>query len=116
MSLLFACPSCYGAQGTWLDQGRAVNDPDWLYNATDRPGVARFEPRPYWQLDDYARSGSAADPAKVPPGAVVFQGVYAIRESFVPFYHPPRHCPRLSLDPRANEASLPVLHRYIREV
>jgi hypothetical protein len=86
--------------------------PERVFAATERAGIRRFEPRPFWQLDDYARSGSAADPAKIPPGAVVFRGVYATREAFVPFYYPPRHCPRLSLDPAANAACLPVLGRY----
>jgi hypothetical protein len=84
-----------------------------VYLATARGGIARFEPRPFWRSDDYSRSGSAVDPAKVPPGAVVFQGVYATRKSFVPFYYPPRHCPRLSLDPRENQASLSVLRRLV---
>ena len=86
--------------------------PELVFAATGRAGVTRFDPRPFWQLDHYARSGSAADPAKVPAGAVLFSGVYATREAFVPFYYPPRDSPRLSLDPRTSPACLPVLGRY----
>jgi uncharacterized protein DUF6886 len=90
-----------------------MTEVEWVYLATGRGGVSRFEPRPFWRSDDYSRSGSAVDPGKVPTGAIVFHGVYATRESFVPFYFPPRHCPRLSLDPRENQASLSVLRRHV---
>ena len=83
-----------------------------VYKVTDRAGVTHFEPRPFWQLNNFARSGSAIDPARIPPGAEVVQGVYATRESFIPFYFAPRHCPRFSIDPWANTASLPLLRRW----
>jgi hypothetical protein len=87
--------------------------PRHVYKASERSGVTRFEPRPFWATADFARSGSAVDPAKVPPGATVFRGVYASRESFIPFYFAPRHCPRFSIDPWANEPSVPVLERWL---
>ena len=87
--------------------------PEFVYKASDRAGVTAFEPRPFWATENYARSGSAADPAKVPPGATLFRGVYATRASFVPFYFAPRDRPRFSIDPWANEPSVPVLERWI---
>src|SRR6476619_2422791 len=89
-----------------------VAHPDGVYKATERAGVRRFEPRPFWRLDDFARSGSAADPAKVPAGATVFHGVYATRGSFVPFYFAPRRVPRFSIDPEVHPAGRPVLERW----
>jgi hypothetical protein len=83
-----------------------------VYKVTERAGVTLFEPRPFWQLNNYARSGSAADPSKVPPGAEIVHGVYATRGSFIPFYFAPRHCPRFSIDPRAEENALPVLQSW----
>lgn len=83
--------------------------PDFVYKASDRTGLTKFEPRPFWAADNFARSGAAADPAKVPPGATHFHGVYATRESFVPFYFAPRDCPRFSIRAWANEPSVPVL-------
>jgi len=87
--------------------------PQRVFKATERPGVTSFEPRPFWHLNGSARSGSAADPAKVPPDADVVHGMYATRDSFVPFFFPPRHCPRFSIDPAANEAAVPVLVRTL---
>ena len=87
--------------------------PARLFKASERPGVRSFEPRPFWHLNGFARSGSADDPTKVPPGAEVVHGVYATRESFLPFYFPPRHCPRFSIDPSASEAAAPVLVRSL---
>ena len=87
--------------------------PALVYKASDRADVTRFDPRPFWAADNFARSGSAADPAKVPPGAALVHGVYATRESFVPFYFPPRDCPRFSIDAWANEPSVPVLERRL---
>jgi hypothetical protein len=84
-----------------------------VYKASERAGTRLFEPRPFWQLNDFARSGSAADPQKVPPGATFFRGVYATRESFVPFYFPPRDCPRFSIEPWSNDAAAPILDSYV---
>ena len=87
--------------------------PDLVYKAGERTGVTTFEPRPFWETNNFARSGSAADPSKVPAGARLFHGVYATREPFVPFYFAPRHCPRFSIDPWANEPALLVLERRL---
>jgi hypothetical protein len=48
--------------------------PERVFKASERPGVKAFEPRPFWHQDGFARSGSAADPTKVPPGAEVVHG------------------------------------------
>jgi hypothetical protein len=85
----------------------------FVYKATERAGVARFEPRAFWATDDYSRSGSAADPARIPPGARVFTGVYATREAFIPFYYPPRAVSRLSIDPRASDAATSIVARHV---
>jgi hypothetical protein len=87
--------------------------PQLVYKASERAGVTVFEPRPFWATADFARSGSAADPSRVPPGATVFHGVYATREEFVPFYFAPRRTPRFSIDPRANEAAAPLVRRLV---
>ena len=76
--------------------------PELVYKASERAGVTVFEPRPFWATADFSRSGSAADPSKVPPGAAVIHGVYATRLDFVPFYFAPRRSPRFSIDPRGN--------------
>ena len=90
-----------------------MTDEAWVYRASERGGLTRLEPRPFWASDDFSRSGSADDPAKVPPGAVVFRGVYATREAFVPFYFPPRNCPRLSIDPHADPVSGALLRHWV---
>ena len=87
--------------------------PDLVYKASERIGVTLFEPRPFWASADFSRSGGAADPSTVQPGATVFHGVYATRLDFVPFYFAPRRSPRFSIDPRANEAAGPLLKRTV---
>jgi len=89
-------------------------EPDALvYKATERAGVTRFEPRPFWANDDFSRSGSAAHPTHIPAGAHLIQGVYATRKEFIPFYFPPRAAPRLSIDPWASPLAMPVLDQHI---
>jgi hypothetical protein len=87
--------------------------PEFVYKASERAGVATFEPRPFWETENFSRSGGATDPAKIPPGARVFHGVYAARGSFIPFYFAPSECPRFSIDPRANPPALPVLEQRL---
>jgi hypothetical protein len=87
---------------------------DQVYIVTAAGGVRRFEPRRYWQLNDFARSGRVREGAVVPEGAEVFEGVYACQEEMTPFYFPPRECPRVSVDPavEGNEAARGVLRKW----
>lgn len=79
-------------------RGVLLESKKYLYHASPRHDIEKFDPRPFIHTPDFTESGAWVSDDPPPPGWKLSKLVFASDESAIPLYSLPRDTPRLVVD------------------